>query len=82
MAPALFPCIFIPPCIVGPLLLEAGGAAPADIQYSQVLNMRGQIAGATPLSQLFIYMDVPPEFEFVTNLAHTGVLQKKFYPVN
>ena len=36
---------------------RSGGAAPADIQYSQVLNMRGQIAGATPLSQLFIYMN-------------------------
>ena len=31
--------------------------APADIQYSQVLNMWGQIARAKPLSQLFIYMN-------------------------
>ena len=65
MAPAIFPCIFIPPSIVEPLLLEAKlhsklevwGAAPADIQYSQVLNMWGRIAGATPSSKLFIYMD-------------------------
>ena len=27
--------------------------APTDIQYSQALNIQGQIAGATPLSQLF-----------------------------
>ena len=55
----------IPPSIVEPHLLEAkniirkrsGGAAPADIQYSQALNMQGQIARATPLSQLFIYMN-------------------------
>ena len=32
-----------------------GGAAPADVEYSPVPNLQGQIAGATPLSQLFIY---------------------------
>ena len=36
---------------------RSGGAAPADIQYSPALNMQGQIAGATPLSQLLIYMN-------------------------
>ena len=36
---------------------RSGGAAPADNQYQQVLNMQGQIAGATPFFQLFIYMD-------------------------
>ena len=30
--------------------------APADIEYSPVPNMQGQIAEATPLSQFFIYM--------------------------
>ena len=69
MAPAIFLCIFIPPSIVEPLLLNAkiyekvkpllgsGGVALADIQYSLALNMQGQIAGATPLSQLFIYIN-------------------------
>ena len=33
--------------------------APTDIQYSPALNMQGQIAGATPLSQLF--MDIQNE---------------------
>ena len=47
------PCIFIPPLIVKPLLLEA----PANIQYSPALNMQRQIARATPLSQLFMYMN-------------------------
>ena len=36
---------------------RSGGAAPADIQYSQVPNIKGQIDGAPPLSQLFIYMN-------------------------
>ena len=32
-------------------------ATPDDIQYSPALNMRGQIAGATSLSHLLIYMN-------------------------
>ena len=37
--------------------VRCGGAAPADIEFTPVPNMKEQIAGATPLSQLFVYMN-------------------------
>ena len=53
----LFPMHIHSPKYVEPLLLDARGAALADIEYSPVPNMQGQIAGSTTFSQLFIYMN-------------------------
>ena len=56
VATAISPRIFIFPLVVELLLLEFRShwsaevwkVSPADSQYSQALNMQGQIAGATP----------------------------------
>ena len=44
-------------------------AAPADGKYSSELNMQGQIAGATLLYQLFMYMNNCLQFWYVMGSA-------------